>query len=100
MTVQCAECGNTPQKGCVCSDGYRRPDLMPNEVPFLLIMQYEQGDLSAYDTLTLFGHLVATGMAWRLQGHYGRTAQALIDRGAITPEGLIATRFDMLDEAS
>lgn len=49
------------------------------------IMAYEQGDLDDDATLELFQHLVDTGLAWSLQGHYGRTAAALIDAGYLTP---------------
>lgn len=49
------------------------------------IIAYEQGDLSEEDTLSLFQELVDTGMAWRLQGSYGRTAAALIWAGLVLP---------------
>lgn len=53
------------------------------------IIAYEQGDLSAEDTLALFSALVQSGDAWTLQGHYGRTATALIDAGWIDRAGTI-----------
>jgi hypothetical protein len=54
-----------------------------------LIMAYENGDLDVYDTIDLFGHLVAVGAAWSLQGSYGRTAQALIEAGYIDTDGIV-----------
>ena len=47
------------------------------------IIAYEQGDLDEDDTLELFQHLVDNGMAWSLQGHYGRTVKHLIEAGYI-----------------
>ena len=35
------------------------------------------------ERLEAWQHLVDTGLAWRLQGHFGRTAQGLIDAGVI-----------------
>lgn len=51
------------------------------------IIAYEQGELDEADTLALFGELIATGMAWSLQGSYGRQAAAFIEAGLISREG-------------
>lgn len=51
------------------------------------IIEYESGDLDDEGTLRLFGELIKSGQAWILQGHYGRTAKALIDAGLISPDG-------------
>jgi hypothetical protein len=50
------------------------------------IMSYEQGDLDEEGTTKLFQHLVDTGLAWQLQGSYGRTAKAMLDAGIIHPK--------------
>ena len=53
------------------------------------IISFESGGLNNKDTLELFSELIKTGQAWQLQGCYGRTAQALIDKGLIDTQGII-----------
>ena len=45
------------------------------------LFDYEAGLLNLDEMVELFQDLIDNGMAWRLQGHYGRTAQDLIDAG-------------------
>ena len=50
---------------------------------------FENGDLTNDEALELFSELVKTGIAWELQGAYGRTAGDLIARGILTEDGEI-----------
>lgn len=45
------------------------------------IIEYESGEMSEEDMIVFFQKLIDNGMAWTLQGHYGRTATALIEQG-------------------
>ena len=51
------------------------------------IIAYECGDIDEAGILQLFSELIKSGTAWTLQGHYGRTASALIDAGYISEDG-------------
>lgn len=48
------------------------------------IIAYESGEMSETDTIALFQDLVNSGLAWQLQGSYGRMATALIEQGDVT----------------
>jgi hypothetical protein len=45
------------------------------------IMAYEDGGLYEEDIITGFQELIDSGLVWKLQGHYGRTAARLIEGG-------------------
>ena len=45
------------------------------------IVAYENDELELDEIVDLFQGLIDSGVAWRLQGHYGRTAKTLIETG-------------------
>jgi hypothetical protein len=48
------------------------------------IMAFESGELDDDGIIDLFQKLIDSGLAWKLQGSYGRTATALINAGYCT----------------
>ena len=48
------------------------------------LMRFEAGDMDEAETIDFFQDLVNTGMAWKLQGYYGRMAAHLIDQGLVS----------------
>lgn len=49
------------------------------------IMAYELGMMETeQEVIELYQELVDTGLAWSLQGSYGRTARDLINMGLVT----------------
>ena len=45
------------------------------------IIAYESGEMDDSEVIKFFQELIDSREVWHLQGHYGRTAQALIDAG-------------------
>ena len=45
------------------------------------IIEYESGEMSEEGVISLFQELIDTGLAWKLQGHFGRIATSLIESG-------------------
>ncbi len=48
------------------------------------IMSWESGEMSESEEDAFFQELVNSGLAWQLQGMYGRNAVALASEGRIT----------------
>ena len=63
----------------------RVPEPAPEPEPFDLvgkIMAWEGGEMETEEeVIEFFQHLIDTGMAWTLQGSYGRAAMDLINSG-------------------
>lgn len=67
-------CANLTCRGTCDAVGPTVPDVGE-------IIAYEEGGLSDAETIDLFQRLINCGLAWKLQGHYGRTARELIEAG-------------------
>ena len=49
------------------------------------IIKYESDEMSQEEVIEFFQELIDSGAAWKLQGHYGRTALRLIEFGLCKP---------------
>lgn len=63
------------------------------------IMAYESGEMDQDETIKFFQGLIDSGLAWQLQGSYGRTAQSLIDAGLCTAPDTTASLHKRADVA-
>lgn len=45
--------------------------------------------MEEHEVIEFFAELIKNGMAWSLQGSYGRQAEDFIDAGVISPKGEI-----------
>lgn len=62
------------------------------------MIDWENGELDEEGTVKLFQNLVDTGLAWSLQGMYGRQAQRMLDAGEIHHPYNFRVDDTMLDE--
>lgn len=51
---------------------------------FIMRLEGEAEDLTQDEVIEGFQHLIDTGMAWNLQGSYGRASMSLIEQGYCT----------------
>ena len=58
-----------------------------------MIINFEEQQCTIEEILELFSVLIQTGMAWSLQGSYGRLARHLIDQGSLSDDGTITHEF-------
>jgi hypothetical protein len=60
----------------------KKTKVYPDTLERMLLL--EDGLLDVEDTIELFQELINSGLAWKLQGFYGRTASNLIQQGYCT----------------
>lgn len=72
-SIYCTACGN----------GQTMVVEKPSQLDMMIA--WEQGELSEEDMIILFQGLIDSGVAWSLQGCYGRQAMRLIQAGECRP---------------
>jgi hypothetical protein len=53
------------------------------------VMDWEEGKMTPEQEVEFFADLIKSGLAWRLQGMYGRRARDFIEAGLIDRQGKI-----------
>jgi hypothetical protein len=77
------------------------PEATPKMDMLDSMMAWESGELDTRETVELFSELVKNGMAWTLQGCYGRAATRMIESGVLDREGnMHMARLDEVIAAS
>jgi len=51
------------------------------------VMDYESGELTREEIIAGFQQMINSGVVWKLQGNYGRSAMDLINAGHCTRPG-------------
>ena len=78
--------GPDDEPGLAWSDLVRQASPTFDVGEFLVRFECDE-DITTDEVIEGFQYLVTTGLAWSLQGTYGRTAVALIDAGLVTAPG-------------
>ena len=70
---------------------FNRPvnEVKQDKVDVSELMAFEEGELEPDKVIDLFSKLIANGMAWQLQGFYGRSAMTYIKKGYLDKKGNI-----------
>jgi hypothetical protein len=56
------------------------------------LIRYEADEMTNEEEVAFFQKLIDSGMAWTLQGHYGRVAEHFIGEGLCTPKPANSTQ--------
>ena len=51
-----------------------------------LITRYEADEMTPDEEIEFFQEMIDSGICWKLQGHYGRTASYFIEIGVCKPK--------------